>query len=162
MQVGGTLSIDVLVTPGPGWKKNDILENCAAAYGGNGPAGVSCAEVKLDPFSVKITKTGDQSCKPGSECRFTLDIFNPGPIVHDAPVTVSDNLTGLSGAKIVSITQVSGNDTFPCSPAPTSLPFSCTGRMHLEIDEHDVYSMVVQLPAEAPAQGWFSNCAALS
>jgi hypothetical protein len=162
MQVGGTLSMDVLVTPGPGWQKNDILENCATAAGGSGAPSTSCAEVKLDPFSVKITKSGDQSCKPGTECHFTLDIFNPGPIVHDAPVTVSDSLTGLSGAKIVSITQTSGNDAFPCAPPPASLPFSCTGRMHLEIDEHDVYSMVVQLPAEAPGQGWFSNCASVS
>ena len=162
MQVGGTLSIDVLVTPGPGWQKNDILENCVAAFGGDGPAGSSCAEVKLDPFAVKIAKSGDQACKPGSECRFTLDIFNPGPIVHHAPVTVSDNLAGLSGAKIVSITQVSGKQAFPCSPAPTSLPFSCSGRMDLEIGDHNVYAMVVQLPAEAPGQGWFSNCASVS
>ena len=159
---GASVTLDILVTPGPSWKKNDILENCAVFSGILAPGSSLCASVKLDPFSVKITKGGDQSCKPGDECHFTLDIFDPGPIIHDAPVTVNDNLVGLAGAKIVSITQVSGNDAFPCSPAPTSLPFSCSGRMHMEVGEHNVYSMVVQLPADAPAQGSFSNCASVS
>ena len=129
---------DIVVTPGPGWTKNNVLQVCATIVrdaggnddGGNTKDDTACAQVTLDPFAVSITKKGDQSCKPGGECHFTLDIFDPGPIIHDAPVTVSDNLVGLAGAKIVSITQVSGNDPFPCSPAPTSLPFSCSGRMH--------------------------------
>ena len=161
---------DIVVTPGPGWTKNNVLQVCATIMrdaggnddGGNTKDDTACAQVTLDPFAVSITKKGDQSCKPGSECHFTLDIFDPGPIIHDAPVTVSDNLVGLAGAKIVSITQVSGNDPFPCSPAPTSLPFSCSGRMLMDVGEHNVYSMVVQLPADMPAQGSFSNCASVS
>jgi len=135
-------------------KSNDLKQNT-----GDDKA---CASIKLDPFALKITKTGAQSCQPGGQCSFELDIFNPGPILHDDPVTVVDNLTGISGAEIVSITQVSGNDAFPCSPAPTKLPFSCTGHMRLEIDEHNKYMMVVKLPADAAATGSFSNCASVA
>ncbi|ODA68124.1 hypothetical protein A7A08_01294 [Methyloligella halotolerans] len=157
--VGGSLSLDVLVTPGPLWQKNNVLENCAAAFGGDGPAGFGCAEVKLDPFKVKVSKDGDQNCRPGTTCTFTLDIFNDEKIVHDDPVTVVDNLVGLESAEIVSIS--AANDPFPCSPAPTSLPFSCTGKMRLDPGEHNKYTMVVKLPEIVSEQGWFSNCAAI-
>ena len=129
--------------------------------------GTACSAPKPKPttgaFSVNIVKTGDQSCKPGSECHFDLDISDPGPVVHDAPVTVTDNLNGLSAAPIVSITQTSGDDPFPCSTLPTRLPFSCTGHMHLEVGEHDHYSVVIKVPegaVELP-NNWFANCAAV-
>ncbi len=68
---GASVTLDILVTPGPSQNKNDILENCAVFSGILAPGSSLCASVKLDPFSVKITKGGDQSCKPGGECHFT-------------------------------------------------------------------------------------------
>ena len=160
----GILTLGVTVSPGAQWKKNDILENCAVVGVRQNNQSVfksekACAEVKLDPFKVSIAKTGDQTCAPGSNCTFELDIFNDERIIHDDPVTVVDNLVGLESAEIVSIT--AQNKPFPCSPAPTKLPFSCTGKMRLEPGEHNKYTMVVKVPATAPEQGWFSNCASI-
>ncbi|MEI9899079.1 MAG: hypothetical protein WDN31_02000 [Hyphomicrobium sp.] len=120
-----------------------------------------CAKVKLDPFDVDVSKTGDQSCQPGGLCTFDINIFNPNETVtHDDPVTVTDRLTGLSSAQIVSITQVGQADDFPCKPAPTQVPFSCTGPMKLSPKEENHYTMVIRLPADASAAA-FSNCASL-
>ncbi len=40
-----------------------------------------CKSVILDPFNVKVTKTGDQSCAPGGECHFTINLFNLGRLI---------------------------------------------------------------------------------
>jgi hypothetical protein len=162
---GKFIELGISVKPGGTWQNSNQIENCAELAAGDGqdigPAEKrSCVSQKLDPFDVEITKTGDQSCKPGGECRFELDIFNPGPILHDDPVTVVDKLTGLSSAEIVSITPSAGADPFPCTPAPTKVPFNCSGHMKLEIGEHNKYVMIVRLPAEASAAS-FSNCASV-
>ncbi len=156
------------IFPGDAWQKDNILKNCAQVS--HDPASNDpdiahpqvCAEIRLDPFALKIEKSGAQSCQPGGECRFDLDIFNPGPILHDDPVTVVDGLTGLNSAQIVSITPAAGADPFPCTPAPTQISFSCTGPMKLEIGEHNKYTMTIRLPANAPTSGSFKNCAILS
>jgi hypothetical protein len=159
-----TVRLEVLVEAGRGWGSNKNLNNCAELSSDSdmGPAETAkkdCADVKLDPFDVDVAKTGDQSCQPGGECRFDIDIFNPNnSVTHDDPVTVTDKLTGLSSAQIVSITKVSGNNAFPCKPAPTQIPFSCTGKMHIEPKEENHYTMIVRLPADASAAS-FSNCA---
>jgi hypothetical protein len=159
---GQSLPFTITVNPGGTWQKNNIVRACVdvvSAQDSNKADNKACAEAKLDPFKVKIAKTGDQNCQPGSDCTFELDIFNDQQIVHDDPVTVTDNLVGLQGAEIVSIS--AANDPFPCSPAPDSLPFSCTGKMRLDPGEHNKYTMVVKVPAAAPEQGWFSNCASI-
>ncbi len=157
---GKFIELGISVKPGKTWKDSNVLKNCAElvdAPPNMGPT-KSCASQKLDPFKVKVAKTGDQSCQPGSECRFELDIFNDDQIVHDDPVTVSDKLSGLSSAQIVSITPAAGADPFPCSPAPTQVPFTCTGHMNLVPGEHNRYTMIIRLPADASAKA-FSNCA---
>jgi len=159
---GQSLPFTITVNPGGTWQKNNIVRACVdvvSAQDSNKADNKACAEAKLDPFNVKIAKTGDQNCQPGSECTFELDICNDQQIVHDDPVTVTDNLVGLQGAEIVSIS--AANDPFPCSPTPDSLPFSCTGKMRLDPGEHNKYTMVVKVPAAAPEQGWFSNCASI-
>ncbi|MGO4642417.1 YncE family protein [Mesorhizobium sp. 2RAF45] len=180
IQPGGRLvdSLRINVTPGAAtWKKDNTLTNCAAlaippgAKGlGNDPGTVvsddkGCAFVALDPFSVKVTKTGDQSCLAGSDCHFQIRLFNPGPIDHNAPVTISDKLTGFASAPIVSI-----NPPLPCAAQPTQIPFSCTspGPVRLDLDAADgsefgpkTFDMIVRLPADA-APGSFSNCADVS
>lgn len=161
-----TVQLTVDVMAGVGWGSNKNLQNCAelSADTDMGPPETrkkDCADVKLDPFDVAVEKTGDQNCKPGGECRFDIDIFNPNPsVTHDDPVTVTDKLSGLSSAEIVSITKVSGDNAFPCKPAPTQIPFTCTGKMHIEPGEHNHYTMVVRLPADASAAS-FSNCASV-
>lgn len=159
---GQSLPFTITVSPGATWQKNNIVKACldvVSAQDSNKADNQACAEAKLDPFKVKIAKSGHQACAPGSSCTFELDIFNDEKIVHDDPVTVIDNLVGLESAEIVSIT--AANDPFPCAPAPATLPFSCTGNMVLDPGEHNKYTMVVKVPAKAPEQGWFSNCAAI-
>ncbi len=125
----------------------------------------ACASAKLDPFNVKVAKTGDQQCPPGSDCTFKLTLFNPGPINHNAPVTISDKLTGLASAQIVSI-----NPPLPCASQPTQIPFSCTspGPVRLDLDAAAgsefgprEFTMVVRLPSDATAEQ-FSNCASVA
>jgi hypothetical protein len=166
--VGEFYYLDVM--PGANWAKNNILQLCAQLShdpASNDPYDLknpkeSCASVRLDPFAVEIKKSGGESCSPGGECRFDLEIFNPGPILHDDPVTVTDNLAGLASAPIVSIVPAAGAKPFPCSPAPTEIPFSCSGHMRLEIGERHKYTMTVKLPANAPASGAFKNCATIA
>lgn len=168
---GKSVTLKVIVTPGPDWKKNDVLMNCGtiASPIGNDPGfnpkdRKSCFGTQLDPFAVKVEKSGGQNCQPGGECKFTISVFNPGPIDHVAPVTITDQLTGISSASIVSITPVTG-DKFPCNPAPTQIPFTCTspGNYPLllgpngEPSPRKVFDMVVKLPPDAKA---FTNCAA--
>ena len=151
---------EVAVTAGATWKGSREIKNCATLKEPDKPDKTACATATLDPFAVVVEKTGDQSCQAGSDCRFELDIFNPGPIPHDDPVTVVDELSGLSSASIVSITPSAGADPFPCSPAPTKVPFNCTGHMRLEIGEHNKYTMVLRLPSDASAAP-FTNCASV-
>ena len=163
---GKFIELGISVKPGSTWQNSNSINNCAEFVPlGNdlGPLTADkkkCASQRLDPFKVKVAKTGDQSCRPGSECRFELDIFNDEQIVHDDPVTVSDRLSGLSSAQVVSITPQAGADPFPCTPAPTEIPFTCTGHMNLTPGEHNKYVMIVRLPADAGAQS-FSNCATI-
>jgi len=157
----------VPVTAGATWKKNDTLTLCAQIPPGdsNPNDDKACASVKLDPFSVKVAKSGDQSCTQGGDCHFTLRLFNPGLIDHNAPVTISDKLTGLASAQIVSITP-----PLPCATQPTQIPFSCTspGPVRLDLDAPEGsefgprdFKMVVRLPNDASATQ-FSNCADVS
>ena len=160
--------IIVEVVPGLAWKNLDtaLMENCGfitfdnqPADNGSPPKHRDCKVVKLDPFDVKVAKSGGQSCQPGKECTFEFDIFNPGNIPHDDPVTVTDKLTGIGDAPIVSLTAASGSDAFPCNPPPTQAPFTCTGHMRLEVGEHNKYKVVIRIPADAPKSGAFTNCA---
>lgn len=158
------------VSPGAEWAKNNILTLCAQLWrdlAGNDTFDPqkpkeACASVRLDPFAVEIKKSGGQSCAPGDGCRFDLEIFNPGPILHDDPVTVTDKLTGLGSAPIVSIVPAAGAKPFPCAPAPTEIPFTCSGHMRLEINERQKYTMTVRLPPNAPGSGAFKNCASIA
>ncbi len=166
---GTTATLEVAVTPGTTWKGSDRLTNCAEIVS-DGDIGLnavkkSCASVKLDPFSVKAAKTGDTQCLPGSNCTFKITLFNPGPINHNAPVTIEDKLTGLSSAQIVSI-----NPPLPCAPQPMQIPFSCTspGPVRLDVDAAAgtefgprEFTMVVRLPNDATA-AQFSNCASVA
>ncbi len=104
------------VTPGPNWKKTDTLTNCATVSmsGEVKSKRQACAAVKLDPFKLHIDKTGPDTCPPGSLCTFTLSLFNPGPIDHNAPVTFTD---GLSGAPPMDINSI--EPPLPCAAQPT-------------------------------------------
>lgn len=163
---GGTnVTLPTTVTPGPGWKKNDTLQSCATLIVSDGTIGNGlrrCATHTLDPFSVSVKKTGDSACAQGSDCHFNLNLFNPGPIDHNAPVTISDKLTGLSSAQIISI-----DPPLPCATQPTQIPFSCTSpdNVCLDLDGKPGdkcgprdYKMVIRLPNDASA-AQFSNCA---
>jgi hypothetical protein len=166
IEKGEFVNVIVEVVPGFTWKALDnLLDNCAfitfenMPADGSPPQHHSCKPVKLDPFDVKVAKSGGQSCQPGKECKFELDIFNPGNIPHDDPVTVTDKLTGIGDAPILSLTAASGADPFPCTPPPTQAPFTCTGHMRLEVGEHNKYNVVIRIPEDAPTSGAFTNCA---
>jgi hypothetical protein len=160
----GFNQFEVVVVPGATWKKNDILTNCATLqYGPDGKNGndhgaiktddKACASIKLDPFKLEAQKSGDQQCQPGSECKFKLTIFNPGPIDHHAPVIVTDSMTGVGSAQIVSI-----NPPLGCPQQPTSVPFTCTiPHMDLVVDQRVDHEVVLKIP-DAAAGGSFSNC----
>lgn len=170
LKKGERVSISVEVVAGPTWKNaaSPHMVNCGHLAFDNQPTNTGgppkdrdCKSVKLDPFDVAVVKTGGQSCQPGKDCKFNLDIFNPGNIPHDDPVTVTDKLTGIGNAKIVSLTAASGADPFPCVPAPTEAPFTCTGHMHLDVGEHNNYEVVIRIPEDAPTEGAFTNCASV-
>ena len=167
---GETLAfLEVDVIAGPSWKNaaTNVLRNCAefSYQFGNDPGDLKgddkhCADVKLDPFNVKVAKTGDQTCLPDGECRFDIDLFNPGPIPHDAPVTITDGLAGIASAPITSIT---GDKPWPCAVSPTQIPFKCTtpGNHPLSVGQHEHWSMTIRLPAGASGAS-FTNCAIVS
>jgi hypothetical protein len=168
MKMAPQTSVDaeVGVIAGATWKKNDTLTLCAHLNKDSNPNdNDACASVKLDPFNVKVTKTGDQACTLGSDCNFTIKLFNPGPIDHNAPVTISDKLSGLASAQIVSITP-----PLPCATQPTQIPFSCTspGPVRLDLGAPEGsefgprnFKMVVRLPGNSPSKQ-FANCADVS
>ena len=162
---------EVTVVAGPSWTKNSTMTLCATLTGkvntfdnfhGDNQ---DCKSVILDPFNVKVSKTGDQSCSPGGDCHFTINLFNPGPIDHNAPVTITDNLKGLSSAQILSI-----KPPLPCASQPTQIPFSCTSpdAVCLNLDGKagekcgpQTFDMVVRLPNNASATQ-FANCASVT
>jgi uncharacterized repeat protein (TIGR01451 family) len=160
----GGNSFEITVVPGPSWKKNDVLTNCATLqYGPDGKNGndhgtiktddKGCASIKLDPFKLEAQKSGDQQCQPGGDCKFKLTIFNPGPIDHHAPVIVTDSISGVGNAQIVSI-----NPPLGCPQQPTSVPFTCTiPHMDLVVDQRVDHEVVLKLP-DAAQGGSFSNC----
>ena len=162
---GTTATLEVQVIPGATWKGSDRLKNCAEITSG-GDIGANaqkqdCAEAILDPFNVKVAKTGDQSCPPGSNCTFKITLFNPGPIPHNAPVTITDALSPRVSAQIVSI-----NPPLPCATQPSSIPFSCTspGPVRLDLDAPAgsefgprEFTMVVKMPSDGSAET-YRNC----
>ena len=171
--VGGSLRLEVAARAGKTWKNsiNNIMQNCAEVQytwldekGERQPAEVfgpakakACARARLDPYALKIDKTGSQSCQPGGECRFDLTIFNNGPIPHDDPVTIVDGIggDGLQSAEIVSITP-----PLPCPQQPTRIPFQCTvPKMKLNVGDKFTHTMVVRIPDSAKS---FRNCAIIS
>jgi hypothetical protein len=159
LKPGDSTRIEIDVVAGSNLHgKNNVITNCATLFVVGQDAPPACAPVRLDPFNVKVNKTADDpACAPGAECHFTIDLFDPGPIDHDAPVTISDKLDAGSGA-ITSITPVSGRP-FPCATAPTQIPFTCTspGNYPLTVGEHVTFEMTVKMPATAAAQQ-FTNC----
>jgi hypothetical protein len=171
LAVGNQLPGEIEIVAGPGWQKNSILTLCTKIAPANlksdtNPADdQACKSVVLDPFNVKVSKTGDQTCAPGGECHFTLNLFNPGPIDHNAPVTITDHLKGLSSAQILSI-----KPPLPCASQPTQIPFSCTSPDNVCLDLNgkagekcgpQTFDMVVRLPNDASAQQ-FANCASVT
>jgi hypothetical protein len=161
-----SVELEIAVVAGPEWKKNDVLTNCVTfSYqfgndkGGNKTDDQACAKVKLDPFALNISKTGSQSCQPGGECSFSLRIFDPGPIDHNAPVIISDNLSGIGPAQIVSIVP-----PLPCAQQPTQIPFQCTTDVQHIAAGQDLgtYVITVKLPAAADGAASFRNCASLA
>jgi hypothetical protein len=171
LAVGNQLPGEIEVIAGPGWQKNAILTMCveirpASLASDTNPAdNLSCKSVKLDPFNVKVSKTGDQTCAPGGDCHFTINLFNPGPIDHNAPVTITDQLKGLASAQILSI-----KPPLPCASQPTQIPFSCTSPDNVCLDFNgkpgekcgpQTFEMVVRLPNDANAEQ-FSNCASVT
>ena len=161
---GASVTLDILVTPGPSWKKNDILENCAVFSGILAP-GSSLCSAKLDPFAAEASpRMARNPVSPAANCQLRCSISSiPGPIcISTMRRDGRRQSVGLAGAKIVSITQVSGDDAFPARPRRRRYPSAASGKMQLEDGERDLYSMVVELPADAAAQGSFSNCASVS
>lgn len=162
-----SIFLDVIVKPGSTWKKNDVLKNCALLLRTpvTEPA-ISCAEVKLDPFAVSVEKSGDKACPPGSNCTFKITLRNPGPIDHNAPVTITDALRQRVTAQIASITPL-----LPCATQPTEIPFTCTsaGPVRLDLDATPgqmdngvevgprTYTMVVKMPSDGSADV-YTNC----
>ena len=133
---GASTTFQISATPGAGWNKGNLMQNCVSVNFPAGtmvdPASRTCGTAKLDPFNVKVIKSGDTSCTPGADCHFTLTLYNPGPIDHDAPVTISDKLK-VGTAPITSI----------------SPPLPLGGPPH-------VYNLTIRLPAGATT---YSNCA---
>lgn len=162
---GTTATLEVAVTAGATWKGSDRLTNCAEIVS-DGELGANaikkdCASVVLDPFNVKVAKTGDQACPPGSNCTFKITLFNPGPIPHNAPVTIVDGLVPQVSAQIVAITP-----PLPCAAQPTTIPFSCTspGPVRLDLDAAAgsefgprEYTMVIKMPNDGSAEA-YRNC----
>jgi hypothetical protein len=162
---GTTATLEVAVTPGATWKGSDTLKNCVEITS-DGDIGANaqkadCAEVKLDPFAVSVEKTGDKACPPGSNCTFKITLRNPGPINHNAPVTITDALRQRVTAQIVSITP-----PLPCATQPTEIPFTCTspGPVRLDLDAAPgtefgprEFTMVVKMPSDGSADV-YTNC----
>ena len=160
---GGAVSTIVDIEPGDNWHKGDVLTSCTSfSYssvskimdpGTITSDDTACASIKLDPFNVKVAKSGDQTCQPGADCHFSLTLYNPGPIDHDAPVTISDKLN-VGSAPIVSI-----SPPLPCASQPTQVPFTCTspGNFPLPLGgPPHVYNLTIRLPAGATS---YTNCA---
>ena len=166
---GASVTLDILVTPGPSWKKNDILENCAVFSGILAPGSSLCASVKLDPFAAEASpRTGAQSCQPGGELpASTLDIFDPGPD------SASQRCAG-HGRATISTGHRRRRDRLDhaglgrrCLPVLARRRRRCPSAAVRQAcgsrsGERDHYTMVVELPADAAAQGSFSNCASVA
>lgn len=154
---GASTTFQISATPGAGWSKGNVMTNCVSINAGGDnfpldPASQICGIAKLDPFNVQVTKTGDQSCEPGADCHFSLTLFDPGPIDHDAPVTITDKLS-IGSAPITSV-----SPPLPCATQPTQVPFTCTspGNFPMKVGESHTYNLTVQLPA---GQTSYQNCA---
>ena len=165
LPIGSQVPGEVVVVAGQTWKKNDTLSLCVQAVFNDAKNDTNpddnrvCRAVKLDPFNLKVKKTGDQSCAPGGLCRFEIDLFNPGPIDHNAPVVLTDGMNGIDNAAIVSI---SGDKPWPCAEKPTQIPFKCAtpGNHPLSIGQHERWTMTIRLP-DSPGAASFTNCAIL-
>lgn len=156
---GQTRTLAVNVVP-RGWATGNVLQNCVRLLQQKQPAGDvkrACATIELDPFNVKMTKTGDQRCAAGGTCKFTLTLFNDGPIPHNAPVTLRDSM----GANVPAMPIISIVPPLPCASQPKRLPFECTspGRVKLEIGDQREFVVTVQMPATGALPSSISNCA---
>ena len=117
-----------------------------------------CATVNV-PRRIQIEKINiSRACTPESLCLFQIKVINLDPVPFVGPVTIADNTTL---AMNIAFTDV------PCTPAPTSLPFSCTtGVLNIPASGSLTFSVNGVIPAgSVPITGVSPdpiNCATLS
>jgi uncharacterized repeat protein (TIGR01451 family) len=85
----------------------------------------ACATVVLTypPNNVTVTKISPtEPCAVESPCTFQLVVTNSSPWPFNGPVTFGDTST---------IPMNVASTDLPCTPAPTAIPFTCTGTVTL-------------------------------
>ena len=155
------LSVDVTAH---GTAKGDVLENCAIlTVGAAGEEQTrnakNCAAAELDPFSLRVIKSGPGNCVPGGACEFKLTLLNDGPIDHNAPVTFTNSMgVGMPSMDIISI-----QPPLPCESQPQRIPFECTtpDRHPVARGAHEEYKITTRLPALGLPEK-IKNCALIS
>ena len=135
---GDGASIDLVVTPGANWKKNDVITNCARIStpvgndaGDNKVNDAECASVSARPVQREGRQDRRPAVRAGQRLHLQAHAVQPGA---DRSQRAGDDLRqtdGLSSAQIVSITP-----PLPCATQPTQIPFSCTspGPVRLDLD----------------------------
>jgi hypothetical protein len=135
-----------------------------------GARGQACAKLPLkppveriaeprDPFSLRVIKSGPNTCGAGGTCEFRLTLLNDGNVDHNAPVTFSDAM----GTDVPSMEIVSIEPPLPCAQQPARVPFSCTtpGRHPLAVGQHENFRIVTRLPVQG-LPSTIKNCIAIS
>ena len=165
---GQSIVLPVDVTP-QGFGKGAVLENCATLKAGATDDGgaaqnilandKACAPVELDPFSLRVIKSGVSTCAPGGACEFKLTLLNDGAVDHNAPVTFTDSM----GPDVPSMDIVSIEPKLPCDSQPKRIPFECTtpGRHPLAKGQHEEYKIVTRVPAQGLPET-IKNCVVVS
>jgi uncharacterized repeat protein (TIGR01451 family) len=127
-------------------------ENCAVVglppssgfHDTNLPNNKDCAtvEVKYPPNVVTVAKVSpSEPCAVESICTFQIVVTNSSPWPFNGPITIGDN----AGIPM----NISSTD-LPCNPAPTAIPFTCTGVVSLPPGVSSVtYTIVGVIPVGA-------------
>lgn len=100
------------------------------------------------PF-ITVVKTGDDECRPGRHCSFTITIANEGDGAFSGPMRIGDamEVDGLGRLEGVAIASV--NPPFKCAQEPSTLPFSCVATLSLAAGKSETHQVVVMLPDDS-------------
>ena len=137
-------------------------ENCAAVAASGLPETTysnnrDCVKVELKypPNDITVVKTSQGTCAVDSICVFTITVTNNSPWPFTGSQVINETTT---------VPMTVTNTDLPCTPVPTSTPFTCNGTFNIPASTSQTFTVIGMIPASSLPAGTTSmeNCVSVA